>query len=1132
MYSKRAAGSVRLSKVKWFHRCEARSTVWLATLFSGCVLVSGIAATPASALPTHVFANSYGSVGSASGEFKGPTATAVNLMTHNVYVTDPGNSRIQEFDSAGNFLLMFGKDVNETTGGDVCTAASGNTCQAGVGGSGGGSQFSTPTFVAIDNSGGSSEGDVYVGDTGNGMVAKFTESGNFISDNDGSSATEGPFGTVAGIAVDVSGHLWVYSTSTEMFEFDQNGNFVQNWESGYGVTQSGIAVDSSDNLYVVRFNPLVEKFNESGTDLGQVSPGEDNLVTGVAIDPSDNDLYVDQSGARVEHFVSSCEPASGPCTAVDTFGAGYMRGAAGMSIDPVGDRIYVADTSDERVDVFDSASARVDGEAALSPTDNSVALKGSINPLETDTSYRFEYGTTSSYGERLPNPDGDLGAGNGDRSVAAQLTGLKPSTVYHYRLVATNSTGTVDGPDRTFETEPAECSNSAYRVGPGEDLPDCRAYEMVTPLDKSDSEDLFGSTTGSAGSSESIRFTTDEGYSSDSGNGFLLNTDAAFGESPAAGHNTYVFSRNTNGWKSTSVFPRINGVRSVEASIFDPEFSHVGVNIYNGGQTSPSREVTNVFGPPGGPYANLVTVPATEDSELVGASTEFDHVVLQTTDHSIVPAANGQVPGSHELYEWFNGQPRLVNVTTGGLPISPCGARLGDSTSAGDTHNAVSTDGSKIFFVSPDPETGTGNPNCFNAGEPSVNPPHLYMRVNGTTTVDVSAPDPGVNDPEGFQPVQYVGASTDGSKVFFMTRTELTADDTTHDPELYEYDTLNSTLTRISRGSSGTADGNVRFVGSISNDGSAVYFTAYGRLALGAPKVPNGGEEINLYHYDTITGTTAFIATISTHDFSDDQVGRYAFEWETGLDVRSNWYSTPDGRYLIFGSVMNLTNYNSDGKNEIYRYDSTDGSLLCVSCLPSGAPPVSEALFARSALYNDNPTGRPPRAASDDGSDVFFDTADALVPQDTNGKIDVYEWHDGAISLISSGTDPYDSFFLDASPDGSNVFFGTHAELTAADTDVVGDLYDARVGGGFASLIASTGCTEEGCQGLPSGSPALSPAASELFVGPGNPVQTSATGGKKKPAKQKPVAKKKKRHVKRKAKKHRGKGHQVKGARR
>jgi hypothetical protein len=107
----------------------------------------------------------------------------------------------------------------------------------------------------------------------------------------------------------------------------------------------------------------------------------------------------------------------------------------------------------------------------------------------------------------------------------------------------------------------------------------------------------------------------------------------------------------------------------------------------------------------------------------------------------------------------------------------------------------------------------------------------------------------------------------------------------------------------------------------------------------------------------------------------------------------------------------------------------------------------------------------------------------------------VYEWHDGTLSLISSGSDPTDSLFLGMSTDGSDAFFGTHAALVAQDTDDAGDLYDARIDGGFGQTAPPV-CTGSGCQGVPGTPPIFATPASATFEGVGNfPPPSSRPAG-------------------------------------
>jgi hypothetical protein len=153
---------------------------------------------------------------------------------------------------------------------------------------------------------------------------------------------------------------------------------------------------------------------------------------------------------------------------------------------------------------------------------------------------------------------------------------------------------------------------------------------------------------------------------------------------------------------------------------------------------------------------------------------------------------------------------------------------------------------------------------------------------------------------------------------------------------------------------------------------------------------------------------------------------------------------------------------------------------------------------------------------------VFFQTKTALVTNTTDETEHVYEWHDGKISLISSPDDPSNAYFLGASPDGSNAFIGTHAQLGPQDTDFSGDIYDARVDGGFVKTTPPQ-CTGTGCQGVPGAAPIFATPSSVTFAGVGNFEPQPAVvkpKPKAKPAKcKRGFVKKKGKCVKAKAKK-------------
>ncbi len=149
-----------------------------------------------------------------------------------------------------------------------------------------------------------------------------------------------------------------------------------------------------------------------------------------------------------------------------------------------------------------------------------------------------------------------------------------------------------------------------------------------------------------------------------------------------------------------------------------------------------------------------------------------------------------------------------------------------------------------------------------------------------------------------------------------------------------------------------------------------------------------------------------------------------------------------------------------------------------------------------------------PFALSNDGSYVFFQSATGLTPNALddvtvdaagNKAINVYEYHDGEVSLISDGQDitvaegPSGSGsnvrLLGTSASGADVFFTTGDQIVSQDVDTQVDVYDARIEGGFPRPATPPACSGESCQGLPLAPPAQSVPGSSHFQGPGNPAR-------------------------------------------
>jgi hypothetical protein len=280
----------------------------------------------------------------------------------------------------------------------------------------------------------------------------------------------------------------------------------------------------------------------------------------------------------------------------------------------------------------------------------------------------------------------------------------------------------------------------------------------------------------------------------------------------------------------------------------------------------------------------------------------------------------------------------------------------------------------------------------------------------------------------------------------------------------------------------------------ISEDGSYVYFVAEGELAA---RAVSGQPNLYLEHEGAIT----LVATLSSvGDIDDWSPPNATIPSTVGINTVRE---TPDGKHLAFLSTRSLTGYDNEQATtgecegyheedgdcpEVFSYDATSGTLVCASCNPSGARPLGPSSFGNETSGEVARDDYTQRNFSEDGSRLFFQSDDALVVHDSNGRQDVYEYEDGHVFSVSDVAGNYDSSFVDASANGDDVFIATTDQLLPQDTDFRADVYDVRVDGGFPVSVSPPVCDNaDSCKAPVSPQPSVfGTPASATFSGAGN----------------------------------------------
>jgi DNA-binding beta-propeller fold protein YncE len=1070
------------------------------------------------------YISQFGSAGSAEGQFSGPQGIAVDPGDGSVYVADAGNNRVEKFDNTGTFVRTFGFGVADGNSAfETCTSS----CQPGLAvGDGGGLNF--PTRVAVD-----STGQVYVLDSGNGRIERYTATGAFDQVFDPTDVNGGtsPLEIAVGPGND---HLYVAQAAPDfseqrVFEIDASGTLIDIHGAGAGVfNASGLALNAgSQKIYLADgFAARVLILDDVTLPDVTIDPASDVTSTSASLSGTVNPNGNPDVGW---HFEISTDDASWNPTADDqdpgsgTSPVPVSQNLTGLIpnttyfVRLVAKRALNAPAISNEIQFTTIALAPdVVTEPAddLAPTH--ATFKGTLNAHHSPTAYFFEYGTTTSYGQRAPATDADGGAETFITAAIQRVNGLSPGTTYHYRLVATNQSTTVRGQDQTFTT-PTPPPDSTTREGiPGAGfLPDDRGWELVSPPDKNGSDILAD---------------TGRTRAAADGNAASFASLGAFGDAQGGAVAVeYMALRDgrlgTPGWSTHAITPKqdtlayqwaVAGFRGHYEGEFSPDLSRGVLRTSSPVTNDPAvAKVGNLYRrtdlrtPGVGSYDLLTACPACGSTPLTpippgtnqagqpwtaGASADFGHVVFESA-FKLTPdaTANGTRNSKVNLYEWDHGVVRLVGILPDGTPAPASQAGPG----AGNTiymPRVISADGSRIFFT------------VYSGGQGTSG--RLYMRVNHSSTVQINATertdcadqDPCSGelepDPSGPQPARFWNVGADGSRAFFTSSERLTDDAQGGGANLYMYDTTAAAGHHLR-----FLVGGVQGVIGISDDGHYAYLVATDQAVEGQPFTGHPG--LFLWH----DGHLSYIGALA--DAAKDMGLNLPSGW--GFLSRTAARVTPDGRHLLFtsGTGTDLAGYdhgncgdtdNPRGCEELYLYSADAHRLSCASCNPSGTPGIADAVDnLRVNVSAAGTTWHVNRAVSADGRHVFFSTAEALDRHDSNGRQDVYEYDaaTGTMRLISSGEDSSDSYFMDASASGDDVFFLTRQQLVGWDNDQNYDLYDARVGGGLPDPSKpSAECSGDVCRGALSGTPGLALPGS---------TQPTGSGNLKRTAKRKPV---------------------------
>ena len=1012
-------------------------------------------------------------------------------------------------ESFGSAVTLEGGSTTLTGPGEVCTVAS--ECQAGKTGDGQG-EFSLAGSpqVAVDQS----DGSVYVADSGNDRVQKFTASGVFVDEFGSTGSGDGELSGPMGVGVDpVSGDVYVADTNNNRVQrFDDTGSFVDEigttaGGSGNGelISPSRVAVDSTGRLYVLDSgNGRVQRFDSSGGFDQVFAQGAYSSPSDLAVDPASDNVLI--AGSSADFSVSGILEFDSSGAAVDVHAANLGVTAGGIAARASTGRVFVSDSSNDRVMILGQVTPPT---AAIEPVGaigtDGATFNGLVNPQgPTDTGYRFEYSTDGNTWTCAPDPSCDLaadvnvGSGTGDVAVSQTVSGLEVSTEYRVRVVATKTFngGTATSGETTFTTGAVAPVVRAVRAGRGSDTAVWIGGEVNPRNSPTSAYVEYTLDTDTAFADSSRVPVAPDTIDAGDGNAFVKVDRLATGLQPNTTYRYRVVAANDGGqtvgpartFTTTSPLPEPPANRGYEmVSPLDKGGADIERNVYSGGQATSGAAALGdkvafaalgrfagiPSGTPLGQYVSVrdedaqrwttrgITPPTTlqpntttNGGEVSFLSEDLSRAIVGTT----FPLAEGAslLGARHGLYRQdLTGAALsydLLSRPVAQLPPFHVGDRWFDFVGA-------SKDVRHVVFDSPIQLTADG---------PADGPRAVYEWVDGQTRLASVLPsgDPAGSATAGANPPSAIGTvhvgdhpvSDDGQRVFFTVDTEPSGLGSLYVREGGQSTRLVSSSQRD--GDDPSTPRQATFRAARAGDGGLALFTSEQKLTEDATATTDGGGSPDLYLWDA--------------DAPEDPLTDLTTADPDGGGVLNVVRAADDLSHVYFVATGDLADGAVRGLPNLYAWTRESG-VRHVAVLD---PQRDARLWGVKRVYSFDQF-RSARVDGD-GSRLVFESHAAPTADGTGQtrQIYLYDYDTDRLSCVScpqgdtpAGGDSWLFFPPDLGPgaivapqmpyrlsrnisaDGKRVFFETAQRLVVGDVNGQPDVY--MWSGGQLSLIST-----------------------------------------------------------------------------